>query len=100
MIGKIIGVGNFIPSELINIAFFDRNVFLNVHGETLVDSNAVAAEKLTEITGIQERRYAQEDQVASDLGYLAAKAAMDDAGIDPESLDYVIFAHNFGDVPA
>lgn len=100
MIGKIIGVGNFIPSEIIKNAFFERNVFLNVHGETLVDSNAVAAEKLTEITGIQERRYAQEDQVASDLGYLAAKAALDDAEIDPESLDYVIFAHNFGDVPA
>jgi 3-oxoacyl-[acyl-carrier-protein] synthase-3 len=56
--------------------------------------------RFQEITEIRERRYADDDQVASDLGALAAKAAIDEAGIDPESLDYIIFAHNFGDVLA
>ena len=35
---------------------------------------------------------------ASDLGALAAEKAIADADIDPETLDYIILAHNFGDV--
>ena len=35
---------------------------------------------------------------ASDLGYFAAQKAIEDAGIDKETLDYIILAHNFGDV--
>jgi 3-oxoacyl-[acyl-carrier-protein] synthase-3 len=35
----------------------------------------------------------------SDLGLIAAKAAIENADIDHEKLDYIIFAHNFGDVP-
>jgi 3-oxoacyl-[acyl-carrier-protein] synthase III len=34
----------------------------------------------------------------SDIGTFAAKGAIDQAGIDPETLDHVIFAHNFGNV--
>src|SRR5690606_37389000 len=56
------------------------------------------AEKLKEITGIEERRYADKEQVTSDLGLIAAQAAIENSGIDPETLDYIIFAHNFGDV--
>ena len=29
---------------------------------------------------------------------MAAEKAIKDAGVDPESLDYIILAHNFGDV--
>ncbi len=32
------------------------------------------------------------------MGLKAAQAAIENAGIDPETLDYIIFAHNFGDV--
>jgi len=35
---------------------------------------------------------------ASDLAYNAAKEAIKDATIDPETLDYIIVSHNFGDV--
>jgi 3-oxoacyl-[acyl-carrier-protein] synthase-3 len=34
------------------------------------------------------------------MGTEAAKGAIQDAGIDPETLDYIIVAHNFGDVSA
>ena len=34
----------------------------------------------------------------SDIATIAAKRAIEDADIDPETLDYIIFAHNFGDV--
>ena len=34
------------------------------------------------------------------MGIIAGRLAIEDAGIDPETLDQVIVAHNFGDVQA
>ncbi|AZA98473.1 ketoacyl-ACP synthase III [Chryseobacterium joostei] len=98
MMTKIIGVGNYIPSKTITNLFFDQHVFLNENGILLKEDNASITEKLKKITGIEERRYADNTQVTSDLGVIAAEAAIKNAGIDPETLDYIIFAHNFGDV--
>lgn len=98
MTSRIIGVGNYIPSQTITNLFFDQHQFLDEKGQTLKQDNATIADKLKEITGIEERRYAQKDQVTSDLGFLAAQSAIENSGIDPETLDYIIFAHNFGDV--
>lgn len=95
---KITGVGNYIPSETITNLFFDQHIFLNEEGILLKDNNASISDKLKKITGIEERRYAHSTQVTSDLGVIAARSAIEDAGIDPETLDYIIFAHNFGDV--
>ncbi|MDR6525363.1 3-oxoacyl-[acyl-carrier-protein] synthase-3 [Chryseobacterium rhizosphaerae] len=95
---RIIGVGNYIPSETITNLFFDKHVFLNKEGVLLKENNASITDKLKKITGIEERRYASSTQVTSDLGLIAAQAAIENAGIDPETLDYIIFAHNFGDV--
>jgi len=98
MTSKIIGVGNYIPSQTITNLFFDKHHFLDESGHILQQDNATIADKLKEITGIEERRYAQNDQVTSDLGFIAAQRALENSGIDPETLDYIIFAHNFGDV--
>lgn len=98
MTSKIIGVGNCIPSETITNLFFDKHLFLDDKGVLLKDDNFAITEKLKKITGIEERRYANREQVTSDLGLIAAQAAIEDSGIDPENLDYIIFAHNFGDV--
>lgn len=98
MTSKIIGVGNYIPSQTITNLFFDKHHFLDENGQSLKQDNTTIANKLREITGIEERRYAQKDQVTSDLGFYAAQAAIENSGIDPETLDYIIFAHNFGDV--
>lgn len=98
MTSKIIGVGNYIPSETITNLFFDKHSFLDESGQVLKQDNATIANKLKEITGIEERRYASNEQVTSDLGFIAAQEAIADSGIDPETLDYIIFAHNFGDV--
>src|SRR5690606_996960 len=98
MAGKIIGVGNYIPLETITNLFFEKHSFMDESGKVLKHDNSTIAKKLEEITGIEERRYASKEQVTSDLGFLAAKAAINDAGIDPETIDYIIFAHNFGDV--
>lgn len=98
MTSKIIGVGNYIPSETIANSFFDHHDFLDKNGVKLDQDNKTIATKLREITGIEERRYASADLVTSDLGLIAAKMAIENAKIDPETLDYIIFAHNFGDV--
>ncbi|MCQ9637284.1 ketoacyl-ACP synthase III [Chryseobacterium sp. WG14] len=98
MMTRIIGVGNYIPSETITNLFFDKHIFLNKEGVLLKENNASITDKLKKITGIEERRYASSTQVTSDLGLIAAQAAIENAGIDPETLDYIIFAHNFGDV--
>ncbi|WES98695.1 ketoacyl-ACP synthase III [Chryseobacterium arthrosphaerae] len=98
MMTKIIGVGNYIPSETITNLFFDKHIFLNEEGVLLKENNASITDKLKKITGIEERRYAHSTEVTSDLGFIAARSAIENAGIDPESLDYIIFAHNFGDV--
>ena len=100
MTSKIIGVGNYIPSETITNLFFENHHFLDEKGIALKQDNATIAGKLKEITGIEERRYANKDQVTSDLGFIAAQEAIKNSGIDPETLDYIIFAHNFGDVRA
>ncbi len=98
MTSRIIGVGNYIPSETITNLFFDKHNFLDENGQVLKQDNTTIASKLKEITGIEERRYASNEQVTSDLGFIAAQSAIENAGIDPETLDYIIFAHNFGDV--
>lgn len=98
MNSKIIGAGNYIPSHIVKNIYFEESRFFNESGQPLQQSNALITQKLKEITGIEERRYAKDEQVASDLGYLAAQKAIEDAQIDPETLDYIIFAHNFGDV--
>lgn len=98
MKSKIIGVGNYIPSETITNLFFDNHIFLNEKGENLKEDNHLITSKLKKITGIEERRYASDNQVTSDLGFIAAKNAIENSKIDPETLDYIIFAHNFGDV--
>lgn len=90
--------GSFIPAtKICNEDFLDHQ-FLEKGGASLNKANAEIIKKFTDITGIKERRYAQTDHTASDLGYFAAKDALESSGIDKESLDYIIVAHNFGDV--
>jgi 3-oxoacyl-[acyl-carrier-protein] synthase III len=56
------------------------------------------SEKFEAITGIAERRYVTDDLNTSDIATIAARKAIEDAGIDPEQLDQIIVANDFGDV--
>ena len=96
----ITGTGTYIPSITKENIQFSDNRFLHVDGTPFKNNNAVIIEKFKSITGIEERRYAKDNLNASDLGFFAAKKAIEDATINPELLDYIIFAHNFGDVKA
>ena len=95
---KITGSGSYIPTEIVSNKDFAEHVFLNDDGTPFPHPNDVVAEKFLEITGIQERRYVTDDLNTSDIAFLAAQKAIADAKVDPETLDYIIFAHNFGNV--
>lgn len=95
---KITGSGSYIPTEKVSNIDFAKHSFLNEDGTPFPHSNEVVAEKFLEITGIQERRYVTDDLCASDIAILAAEKAILDAKIDRETIDYIILAHNFGDV--
>ncbi|MBV8518760.1 MAG: ketoacyl-ACP synthase III [Acidobacteria bacterium] len=94
----IAGTGSYIPPRRVtNDDFLDRD-FRAPDGSKLAKSTPEILAQFESITGIRERRYATETMVATDLAYEAAKAALDSSGIDPETLDLIIVAHNFGDV--
>jgi 3-oxoacyl-[acyl-carrier-protein] synthase-3 len=96
-----IGTGSYVPERRVpNAAFLDRTFFQPDGAPLDPVENPRLVAKFFEITEITERRWARDDLAASDLGERAARAALSDAGIDPETLDYVIVAHNFGDVCA
>lgn len=95
---KITGTGSYIPKIIEKNEDFYNHEFLNVDGSNINHPNEVIVEKFKAITGISERRYADNKLTSSDLGFLASQKAIEDANIDPETLDYIICAHNFGDV--
>ena len=93
---KITGSGTYIPSLIQdNSKFLDR-VFFDIDGKKIETRNEEIVEKFQKITGIKERRYAKDELNTSDLAYLAAKNAIENSKVDPETIDYIILAHNFG----
>ena len=95
---KIIGSGSCVPEIVQDNSKFIKSSFYNSDGTRVDLPNSEIIEKFKKITGINERRYANKDLNASDLGFIAAKNAIENANIDPETIDYIILAHNFGDV--
>ncbi len=95
---KIIGIGSYIPQKEVKNTDFDKHVFLNEDGTPFGYPNEVVIKKFKGITGIENRRYAEDNHITSDLAFFAAEKAIANANIYKESLDYIIFAHNFGDV--
>lgn len=94
----ITGTGSHVPPVRVpNAAFLDRD-FRGTKGERLGKTNEEIVAQFEAITGIRERRYVDDGTVCSDIAYEAARAAIESSGCDPESLDLIIVAHNFGDV--
>lgn len=94
----ITGTGKFIPQQVRKNDEFFSHRFFSEKQQQIDIPNTVIAEKFRQITGIEERRYADPDINASSMGYEAALIAIEDSGIDPETLDYIIVAHNYGDI--
>ncbi len=91
------GSGSYVPAKQIKNEFFHDYEFYDSTGERLLTPNEEITRKFEEITTIAERRYASDDETTSDLALVAAERAIEAAGIEKEELDYIIFAHNFGE---
>ena len=96
----IVGTGCAIPRRRVtNLDMLGRE-FWGADGKKIDKPNQQIIEQFESITGIKERRYAEDNQVASDLAAIAAENALVSSGVDRETLDTIIVAHNFGDVRA
>ena len=76
---KIIGTGSYLPERRLT----------NHDLEQMVDTND---EWIVTRTGMKERRIARSDEFTSDMGIAAAKAALEDAKISPEDIDFILVA--------
>jgi 3-oxoacyl-[acyl-carrier-protein] synthase III len=75
----IIGIGKYVPERIVT----------NHDLEKMMDTSD---EWIRTRTGIEERRIADENMNTSDMGYLAAMKAIEDAGISPQELDMILVA--------
>jgi 3-oxoacyl-[acyl-carrier-protein] synthase-3 len=94
-----IGTGSHIPARRVpNETFLDLQFYFDYGKPCDLADNPKIIDKFREITAISERRWVDDGVVTSDIATDAAAKALAASGIDPETLDYVIVAHNFGDV--
>lgn len=98
---KIVGTGSYIPTRTISNDYFKDFIFFDAcTKQPLEKSNEEIIQKFKEITNISERRWLSDELVNSDMAAMAIMEACESAAIDPESLDFIIIGHNFGDVSA
>ena len=78
-VARIIGTGSYLPKRSVT----------NKEMEEYVDTTD---EWIVSRTGIKERHISDKDENTGDLGFEAAKAALEDAGINAEDIDYILVA--------
>jgi len=76
---KIIGTGSYLPAKILT----------NLDLEQMVETSD---EWIVSRTGIKERRIAEVGEYTSAMGARAAMRALDDAGVSPCDIDYIIVA--------
>ncbi|MGZ5475230.1 MAG: 3-oxoacyl-ACP synthase III family protein [Thermoanaerobaculia bacterium] len=96
----IVGTGSHIPSVVVKNDAFLQHEFRDADHKKIDKTNREILQQFEAITGIRERRYVPDNLVTSDIAADAARKALQSSGIDGEDLDYIIVAHNFGDVRA
>ena len=94
----IIGSGSYIPERVIDGSYFLDAVFYDENGKVIDKPNEEIVKKFVEITEIERRRYVNDDENNSDIATKASEIAIQDAGIDRETIDYIICASNFGEI--
>ena len=77
MYSRIAGTGKYLPER----------VMTNFDLEKMVDTSD---EWIRSRTGIERRHIAADDQATSDLAYQASLAAIEDAGLDPQDIDFIV----------
>src|SRR5580698_2313239 len=79
MYSRIAGTGSYLPKKILT----------NHDLEKMVDTSD---EWITTRTGIKERHVAAKHEAASDLAIYAARRALQDAGIKPETVELIVLA--------
>ncbi|MFF1811009.1 3-oxoacyl-ACP synthase III family protein [Streptomyces sp. NPDC058251] len=82
----ILGTGSFLPKR-------------TVGNQELAAATGVTPEWIERKTGILERRYAESEQAASDLAAEAGRRALENAGVRPAELTWIIVATSTPDQP-
>ena len=95
---KITGTGSIIPKIKESNSSFINNSFYDTKGDKIKLNTNEIIEKFNSITGIKNRRYVSSDQKSSDIAIQASKIAIKDSGVNKEEIDYIILAHNIGDI--
>ena len=95
---KITGSGSSVPEKVEPNSAFSNHSFYDISGSRIDSPNNVIIEKFKAITGIEQRRYITEDQTVADIAIEAAEKTIADAKADRETIDYIIVAHNVGDI--
>jgi 3-oxoacyl-[acyl-carrier-protein] synthase-3 len=93
---KIIGTGSYLP---------ERRVTNQQLTEQLAATGIETSDEwIVSRSGISARHYAAPDQMSSDLGVLAARKALEMAGLQPDDIDLIIVASStpdfFGSFPS
>src|SRR5690606_10230865 len=73
----VLGCGSYLPSRTLTNADLAR----------MVDTSD---EWIVQRTGIRERRVAAAGELTSDMGLQAARAALDHAGVEAQSIDLIV----------
>jgi len=94
----ITGTGSYLPTKVVPNSEFLKSEFYDSTGQRIETPNEQILEKFKQITEIEERRYIEDEYMTSDLGFFAAEDAIKSSNTDKESFDYIIVAHNFGDI--
>lgn len=76
---RIIGTGHYLPERLVT-------------NDDLAKFVDTSDEWVRQRTGIEQRYFASPEQAVSDMGTEAGRRALEDAGITPDEVDYVICA--------
>jgi 3-oxoacyl-[acyl-carrier-protein] synthase-3 len=76
---RVLGVGSYLPTK----------VLTNDDLAKMVDTSDAW---IVQRTGIQSRHIASPDERTSDLAFEAAKAALDNAGVEAETVDLIVLA--------
>jgi 3-oxoacyl-[acyl-carrier-protein] synthase III len=86
---KIVGTGSYLPEK--RVTNHDLAAQLAAKGIETSDEWIVSR------SGISARHYAEPEQASSDLGVIAAKRALEMAGMQPDDIDLIIVASSTPD---
>lgn len=97
---RVLATGSYLPERIMRNEDFQGHTFYRKDGSLIDKPTQQIVDKLEQISEIHSRHYAPDSIDNTQMAVLAAEDAIAKAGIDRETFDQIIVAHNFGNVPA